>query len=671
MICSKIFKRLPSCLAILAVLFHASLSAQGATVTPLADPQFAPAQLCEAQECTLEAYVDGLANALSKRDHLAGISISVVRPDRVLLSKGYGITTLSKRPVDAEQSLFRVGSLSKLFTYISAMQLVEQGKLALDKPANDYLAPELQIPTDGFNGVIKVRDLLQHTAGFEDLALGHLFVKAPTPVLALDSYLAKHRPRRVREPSVEAVYSNYSVALLGSIIAKVSGQPFEDYVAQHIFDPLAMKQSTFKEPIVLLTDPRQMSGALAAELSKGMRYKAGAFVEQPVEQIAQISPAGGLSTTAADMGRFARALLNGGSLQSVSILKPETLSAMQNQCFRNGANAADKAANPVVLGVQPICTGFLTQDFGKFRGYGHGGATLNFHTAFITIPELSLGVFVSINTDNGREPAQQIARQIVGYLAPAAVAAAPVPIALSDAQQTAPLGSYLSNRRAFSGFQNLVTSLIGTSVNAAGKAWPKGSLLIESGGKTEVYLPVAPLIYQHHENGGVVQFTEKAGAGITGFVSSTGISTSAKLSAWTHPLLLLGVLGVCVLFAIVAWFSAYAGLGSDRRPALLSVKVLSLFNALVALATLTAFALAVADLSGPDALYSYPNKAVWIFMMLLPVLALLAITRALLLKRVFTSRWRLLAKLGYSLSVAAFLLFAVLCWRWDLLGLNV
>ncbi len=653
----------------IAALFHASISAQGATVVPLADPQFAQVALCEGTECTLEAYVDGLADALSKRDHLAGMSISVVRPDRVLMSKGYGITALPKHSVDAQQSLFRVGSLSKLFTYISAMQLVEQGKLDLDKPANDYLAPELKIPSDGFTGVIKVRDLLQHTAGFEDLALGHLFVKAPTPVLTLDSYLAKYRPRRVREPGIEAVYSNYSVALLGSIVAKVSGQLFEDYVAEHIFDPLAMKQSTFKEPIELATDPRQMSGALAAELSKGMRYMAGGFVEQPIEQIAQVAPAGGLSTTASDMGQFARALLNGGSLQSVSILKPETLSAMQNQCFRNGA--ADKSTSPSAIGVQPICSGFLTQDFGKFRGYGHGGATLNFHTAFITIPELSLGVFVSINTDNGREPAQQIVRQIVSYLAPAAIASAPVAIALSDAQRTAPLGSYLSNRRAFFGFHGLVTSLTGVSVKAAGKPWPNGSLQIESGGKTDVFVPVAPLIYQHHDSGAVVQFTEKTGIEITGFASSSGISTSTKLSTWTHPLLLLGVLGVCGFIALVAWFSAYAGIGSDRRPGLLGVKVLSLFNALVAFAMIAAFAMAAADLSGPDALYSYPNSAVWMFMILLPGLALLAVIRALLLGRVLTSRWRLLAKLGYALSVAAFLLFAVLCWRWDLLSLNV
>ena len=594
-----------------------------------------------------------------------------MRPDRALLAKGYGISALPKRAVDADASLFRVGSLSKLFTYISAMQLVEQGRLDLNKPVNDYLAPELQIPSDGFTGVIKLRDLLQHTAGFEDLALGHLFVKAPTPVLALDSYLAKHRPRRVREPGIEAVYSNYSVALLGSIIAKVSGQSFEDYVAEHIFDPLAMKRSTFKEPIELATDPRQMSGALAADLAKGMRYKAGGFVEQPTEQIAQVSPAGGLSTTAADMGQFARALLNDGSLQSVAILKPETLKSMQSSCFRNGATSGKSTSDITIPGVQPICSGFLTQDFGKFRGYGHGGATLNFHTAFITIPELSLGVFVSINTDNGREPAQQIARQIVRYLAPAAAAMEPAPFTLSAAQQALPIGSYLSNRRAFFGFQGLVTSLTGITVDKAGKQWPQGSLSIESGGSTEVFLPIAPLVYQHHESGAIVQFAQKTGAGVTGFASGSGISTSTKLTAWTHPLLLLGVLGFAVLIAILSWFSAYAGLGSDRRPGLLGVKSLSLFNAVLAMAMMIAFAMATADLSGPDALYNYPNPAVWAFMILLPVLALMAVIRLLLLKRVLTSQWRVLSKLGYCISVLTFALLAVLCWRWDLLSLTL
>ena len=664
--------QLPRCLLIFALLFlQTGLNAQGASVTAVVDSQFTPVPLCEGSECTLEAYVDGLADALRKRDHLAGISIAVVRPDRLLLTKGYGMSALPKRPVDAEASLFRVGSLSKLFTYISAMQLVEQGRLDLDKPVNDYLAPELKIPTDGFTGIIKVRDLFQHTAGFEDLALGQLFVKAPTPVLTLDSYLAKYRPRRVREPGIEAVYSNYSVALLGSLVAKVSGQSFEDYVAEHIFDPLAMKHSSFKEPIELATDPRQMSGALAAELAKGMRYKSGGFVEQPIEQIAQIAPAGGLSSTAADMGRFARALLNNGSLQSVAILKPETLSAMQTRCFRNGSSSDKPAKDMANLGVQPMCSGFLTQDFGKFRGFGHGGATLNFHTAFVTIPELSLGVFVSINTDNGREPAQQIARQIVSYLAPAALAAAPTPILLSANQQAQPLGSYLTNRRAFFGFQGLVTSLRGISVNAAGKAWPPGSLLIESGGNTEVYLPIAPLIYQHHESGATVKFMQNTGNTVTGFASSSGISTAVKLNAWTHPLLLVGVLNFALLIALLSWFSAYAGLGSDRRPGLLAVKALSLFNALLVIAAMASLALAAADLSGPDALYSYPNRAVWVFMILLPALALLAVVRLLLLKRVLTSQWRLLAKLGYCLSALTFALLAVLCWRWNLLTLAI
>jgi CubicO group peptidase (beta-lactamase class C family) len=631
------------------------------SLVPAAAIATAPAPTASPAEQTLPAFVDGLAQAMLKRDHLAGISVSVTRRDQLLLQRGFGISAMPDKPVDPAKSLFRVGSLSKLFTYISAMQLVEQGKLDLDKPANAYLPDALKIPADGQEGEVLVRDLMRHTAGFEDLALGHLFVVKPMPVLTLDDYLAQHRPRRVRAPGQVAVYSNYSVALLGSLVAHVSGQAFEDYVELHVLAPLGMLHSTFREPIDNSADPRQMPQALRPDVSEGMSRAAGVFVPQKFEHIAQIAPAGGLSSTAADMAMFAQALLGNGTAR---ILQPNTLQLMQSSCFENAAQNAQ-------LGVQPICGGFLTQRFGKHMGYGHGGATVNFHTAFITIPELNLGVFVSINTDNGREPAQDFARLIVEHLAADAAPVLAKAISVDSAETAAVVGDYLSNRRPYFGLQAFLESLQGTTVS---KADQSGMLNIDSSGDTDRYAPIAKLTYQNQRSGAIVRFIANAKGGIDGLASGSGISTSMKLGLWNAPILLAGLLAVIGSLGLLTLFSAYADMHSNRRPGqsngLGFVKKISIFNAVLALLMVILFGFTAAGLSASDAFYHYPSPAVKMFLWVLPMLALLALVRLALVWRVLKSDWSRLAKLGYLISVSVFVLFALQCWHWGLLSLQ-
>ena len=127
----------------------------------------------------LTDFVDGAVTDAMQRDHLAGVSVAIVGRDAVLLTKGYGISSLDPRSQMTPDTLCRVGSISKTIVWIGLMQLVEQGKIRLTDPINRYLPKPLQIPDEGFAQPILVWHLMSHTTGFEQTVLGHMLVTIP------------------------------------------------------------------------------------------------------------------------------------------------------------------------------------------------------------------------------------------------------------------------------------------------------------------------------------------------------------------------------------------------------------------------------------------------------------------------------------------------------------
>ena len=157
-----------------------------------------------------------------------------------LLKKGYGFSDIAKKkPVDPDSTIFRLASISKLFTWVSVMQLVEQGKLDLDADVNNYL--DFQI-TPAFGKPVTLRNLMTHTAGFEE-EIRDILLTDPKKATPLREFLMENLPRRMFTPGEVPAYSNYGVGLGGYIAQRASGQLFEDYVADHILQPLAMKHS--------------------------------------------------------------------------------------------------------------------------------------------------------------------------------------------------------------------------------------------------------------------------------------------------------------------------------------------------------------------------------------------------------------------------------------------
>ncbi|HEU5208480.1 MAG TPA: serine hydrolase domain-containing protein, partial [Longimicrobiales bacterium] len=166
----------------------------------------------------LEAFLDGVMVAHMRDKHIAGATVSVVRGGGLLLSKGYGFADVEERqPVDAERTMFRIGSVTKLFTWTAVMQLVEAGRIDLDTDVNTYL--DFEIPAT-YDEPITMRHILSHTPGFEEDSRD-LFTKDSASIVPLGRWLADHLPERVRPPGQYSSYSNYATALAGYIVERV------------------------------------------------------------------------------------------------------------------------------------------------------------------------------------------------------------------------------------------------------------------------------------------------------------------------------------------------------------------------------------------------------------------------------------------------------------------
>lgn len=379
----------------------------------------APRHVLEKRD--LEAFFDGVVPLQMERSDVAGASVLVMKDGQVILKKGYGYADLSKKKaVDPDTTMFRLASISKLFTWTAVMQLAEQGKLNIDTDINTYL--DFRIPPR-FGKPIVLRNLMTHTGGFEE-EVRDIILTDPKLESPLRQFLIENQPRRMYPPGEVPAYSNYGVGLGGYIVQRVSGEPFEQYISEHIFQPLGMKHSTFDEP---------PAANLSSFVSDG--YKTNTE-EPPVGfEIFNPAPAGGVSSTAADMGRFAQALLNGGELEGRRILKPETLNLMWTRQF-----AASDA-------LPAICMGFYQVWRNGLHFIGHEGDLVAFHSMFFLEPTEKLLLFVSYNSVGSENKARD---ELINGFADRYYPYTPTPAFqhLSRQELTAIEGTYQSTRRA-------------------------------------------------------------------------------------------------------------------------------------------------------------------------------------------------------------------------------
>ncbi|MEJ8566465.1 serine hydrolase domain-containing protein [Elongatibacter sediminis] len=327
----------------------------------------------------LRAFVDALVPPLMENNNSPSGAVAIMKDGELVLARGYGWQNIERRiPVDPYRTLFRPGSVSKLFTWVAVMQQVEQGRLDLDTDVNTWLE-HFRI-ADTFERPVTLRDLMTHTPGFDDGGMGYLIIDDAERALPLAEAMARYQPARVNPPGTFTAYSNYGTALAGLIVSNVTGTPYIEYVREHILVPLGMRDSTFEEPL-----PAALKNQMAASYAAA----GGGYVEQPFEIIISFAPAGAMSASVTDLARFGQAILNGGELDGRRILRPESVEAMLTRQF-----AQDDRLNGMGLG-------FYENERNGIRLLGHDGDTAWFHSELILDPAHSLVVFVSFGGGGG------------------------------------------------------------------------------------------------------------------------------------------------------------------------------------------------------------------------------------------------------------------------------
>jgi len=341
------------------------------------------------ESADLKSWLDGLMPYALQSGDVAGAVVTVVEDGEILVLEGYGYADVETRTtVDPEKTLFRPGSVSKLFTWTAVMQLVEHGTLDLDEDVNVYL--DFRIPP--YEGKpVTLRNILTHTAGFEEAFRG--LITPDVENVGLEKNLKRWIPERVYAPGSTPAYSNYATALAGYIVELVSEQTFDDYIERHIFDPLEMHRSSFRQP-------------LPDELMKSMSsgYDRASNPAEAYEYVS-IAPAGSLAATGADMANFMIAHLQKGAFGEARILREET------------ANEMHETTLTVLPPLNRMALGFYENNVNGHRVISHGGDTRLFHSELNLFIDDGVGMFISVNSGGKEGAAYGIRRALLHQFA--------------------------------------------------------------------------------------------------------------------------------------------------------------------------------------------------------------------------------------------------------------
>ncbi|MBM3791535.1 MAG: serine hydrolase, partial [Acidobacteria bacterium] len=593
----------------------------------------------------MEAFFDGVFAAQKEALHVSAATVSVVANGRLVFAKGYGYADIEKgAKVDPEKTLFRIGSVSKLFTWTAVMQLVEQGKLDLDADLNIYLK-EFQVPAT-YPEPITLAHLLTHTPGFEDQVIG-LFARTEDRLRPLGQILAEELPDRVRPPGQLASYSNHGTALAGYIVQEVSGMPWADYIEKNILQPLGMEYTTVRQPL---------PETLAADMAGGYRRVRGEFKAQGFEFV-PAAPAGSMSASAADMARFMIAHLQHGSFGQGRILSEETARRMHSRLF---------AHSPKLNG---MLHGFYEMNRNGQAIFGHGGDTMWFHTQLALFPEHNVGLFVSYNSDTGGKARSDFVKVFTDRYFPAAEAQAPKPPADFQTRAARFTGSYASLRHSHTSLAKMAR-LMGTMKVTAD---PDGCLLVSGIGDAPLRLvEMEPLVFREVKDQGSVVFREDERGKITHlFLNALPPMAFVRLNPTETPVfhfVVLGISAAVLLIAVVAW-PATAYRRRSRAPVSFGSRLARLI-AWTASALLIAFLIALgAGLSDAQQIaFGVPSSLRLALALPLVAAPIVAVAAIVALISWFRRYWSVGSRIGYSLVTVACLIMLWWLQYWNLLG---
>ena len=539
-------------------------------------------------EETIEQFVERRAVELLDAYPAAGLVVALVKPDGSTFAEGFGVSdTTSGARIDARRDLFQAASITKTFTAVALMTLVEDGRIDLDAPIRKYLPPDFPL-SDRFDDPIRVRDLLAHRAGFEVVQFGAWPGEARN-VVSLDAYLRTSQPLQVHPPGQVTVYSNYGYGLAGRIIEHVSGRSFEDYVEEHVFRPLGMSSTTVRQPIGD-NRPFAMRRDLRDRLARGHRAVAGDITPRNYV-FTNTPPAGSAATTAVDMAAFMQDFLKASRGGAANVFTPEILTAMSFRLYQDRRFSVDFGAG---VEIRP------------FRGYnliGHEGDIFYTKSYYALIPELNIGAFVSVLGDQGTDVAFTLVEDALLKMA-----GGPNPRsgAVSDnGAVPAPFeGRFITEYRSHSTFEKFILLAWGAQsigLNAAG--------VLSVGDSPEAPVRLAPALFEEPEDGRRILLDVGDDGAVERVYLGAGAFVPVMLTS--DPLFFKVVAGLAFLAALVSLIVAFVaavrpwrGASGSRRIALATI-VGAAVSVLVSVGLL-AFAMIDFGANFPDSMLTYP-----------------------------------------------------------------
>ena len=482
----------------------------------------------------VETWLDGYFPYALYSGDIAGAVVVVVKDDQVLFEKGYGYADYAAgKPVDPKSTLFRWGSVSKLFTWTAVMQLVEQGKIDLDADVNQYL--DFKIPPRQGKPVT-MRNIMTHTAGFEERLKGLIGVEADG-VMPLDQFMKLYVPARIFAPGETPAYSNTAAALAGYIVARVAGMPFDDYMDKHLFVPLEMQNSTFRQPL-----PERFKANLS------MAYQTASLPPKPFEIVGP-APAGSLTASGNDISHFMIAHLKNGRYGSSQILKAETSQQMHD------------TALTILPQLNRMVLGFFEDNYNGHRVIAHGGDTQWFHSDLHLFIDDGVGLLVSMNSVGKDGAAQEVRAELFHQFAdrylpgPTADGKVDEKTAAEHARMMA--GRYSVSRRAETSFVSLLYLAQQAVVADNGDGTIAVSNATSPSGVPLRWREVAPFVWREQhgkdllaarvENGRVVRFSYGSESPIVVYDRAPW----SKSGGWWVPALIASV--IVLLLTTLAW----------------------------------------------------------------------------------------------------------------------
>lgn len=611
----------------------------------------------------LEKFIDEYFYSKMEEYHVPGAALVLVKDGNVFFSKGYGYADIEKKvPVDDQKTLFRVASVSKIFTITSILQLADKGIVELDEDVNHYLM-DFKARND-FNEPIKISHLLTHTDGFGTRDLS-TFAHNATDLIPLGHLLARELTSPVQKPGSVVTYGGYGTALAGFLVEQVSGLTFEEYVNKNIFNPLQMHHSTFNQLL-----PKD----LGENVSTTYYYDDNQEAYAPVEFLyVNTPPTGGASTTAKDMANFIRALLNDGRIDNTQVLSEATVELMLNQQF---------TAHPKLPGVT---YGFMEDMYNNQRGLVRDGSGLGIRSQVYLLPEHNLGYFFVQNA-RGDAFIEDFNRAFLDEYFPVTIQ-----------KPIVDKGYESHNLSRFSGTYRPAQTAEHTLVKIEALAMGEikvidqndGSLLIKPLGMGDVYggfldenlwTQVEPLLFTRVDEESYLAFGEDEDGKITYLFSGSGYHGSYYRIPWYETskfqLTLLGLYMAIFLLNIIFWpiRAFFRSKSTGKTELMKNIKYTELLCLLISFLNISALSITLYDLfiKKLAGLPAFAFGVSFLAKIMLGILLVTSILNILLLISVFkewkNKLWVLGERTVIVLSIIAIFGFTIWLNYWNLLG---